>query len=714
MTNLEGLSQKIAKMLLDIQSEKDKSIQQDKFKHLISFMNTKQMKEIYKVYLELGNLSKEEIELLRLILECCNTIYNYSGEETGLSDSEYDSLVEYYRSLTDSDGIITEPLIAEGDVAYHKYKTLRGTLDKIYKLTDEDVLKNQSQKSLDDWIKQMERRYLENTGETIDLRECDVLVMPKYDGVSCVFENDKNGNMIRALTRGDTTRNEAQDITHIFKGIYKGPFSDAPSEYGEKTEIMMLNDDLDTYNELYHKDYKNTRSIVSSILNSDEADERVKYLKIIPLRYSFYEDGKESQQYVSPGIYNYPYLNCKLKDVDLIHDFAIHHKYVEPGLRCDGAVIYIKDEKVQKALGRENEKQKFEVAFKFTEETAYTEIKDVIFTTGLFGRLNPVAVFKTVKMKGNDVSQASLGSLKRFQKLQLAKGDRVKVLYDIIPYVQFDEKDDECKRSSHDPIKAPEVCPDCGEPVEVNESGNILYCKNPKCPCRIKGRILNYLRKMNIGEISYETVNDFYNLGYLKSIEDLYHLKEFKNELTQIPGYGASSISKILKEIDSVKDVTPSLLLGSLGIESLSTKRFKSILEYLSFSELIEYAMDNQAAIFTVIPGIKEKTAIKLIDGIHENIDLIMFLMEVLNVLDEPTEVHGDFKVCFTKVRDSEKEAFIKEHGGEVVDDVTKETSFVVVPSLAVESSKTKKATKYGLPLVLIDDLENYINLNYS
>ena len=281
------------------------------------------------------------IKLLRIILKLCNSVYNSTGSDTGLSDSEYDELIEFYKGISGDESIITESLINTESEAHHKFKTLRGTLDKIYKITDEDVLKNKSQKSLDDWVMQTEKRYFENTGKHIDLMECDVIVMPKFDGVSCVFECDENGKMIRALTRGDTSQNKAQDISHIFKGMFKGSLENQNTPYGEKTEVMMLDDKLREYNELYHKDYKNTRSIVSSILNSKEKDERVDYLHIVPLRISFMNDGEESQQILAPEVMSYPHINCKLKDLDAIHDFAFKHKTVYPGLRCDGAVIQL-------------------------------------------------------------------------------------------------------------------------------------------------------------------------------------------------------------------------------------------------------------------------------------------------------------------------------------------------------------------------------------
>ena len=708
MNNIEKLHDSLSEILSDI-----KSNNKEAFNKAILLMNSKEFNDILQYFINAINdneeLDSENLDILGTILEICNTIYNYSGESTGLTDSEYDELVEYYRSVRGDDEIITQPLLSEDDVSYHKYKSLRGTLDKIYKLTDEDVLKNKSQKTLDDWVRASEKRYFEATGETINLYEEDVMVMPKFDGVSCVFEFNADGTLSRALTRGDTKRNKAQDITHILKDVVVPPIDNPSSEYGHKTEIMMLNDDLDKYNEEYHTDYKNTRSIVSSILNSDEKDDRVNYLKIIPLRVSYFINGEESKQELSPGIYNYPYLKCKLKELDKIRDFSFNHKVVQPGLRCDGSVIYIINPKVQKALGREHEKQKFEVAFKFTEEKTYSEVTDVEFTTGLFGRINPVVVFKPVKMKGNTVNHASLGSYARFKKLELAKGDTVKVLYDIIPYADFDLNDPNCTRSGKSPIKVPLVCPDCGEALESSDSGDILYCKNKSCPCRERGKILNYLRKMDIANISYATVEDFYNEGLLKTIDDLYSLKDKVNELIKIPGYGAAKINKIINEIESKKTVIPSVLLGSIGIEGLSITTFQSILQFINMKDLIDLCAENDIDFFTTIPGIKEKKATALVNGINNNRELIAKLVVLLDLQNEPKLYESDFTVYFTKMSHDEYAPLVEEYGGTVDNSFSKRTSLLVIPNSSVTSSKVDKAKKWGTPVITVDELEDYL-----
>lgn len=662
------------------------------------------------------DLSEDEFQKLKEIIELAQAVYNYSGEDTGISDEVYDILYEKLDMLQDGIDMTVSIVDNKLKVGYHKYPSLRGTLDKIYYLTEEDGKEaaNKSRKGLPEWIAASERKIKEVTGKDINLKEEEIYVFPKWDGVSCIFEFDRFGKLQRALTRGFTETNEAQIVTHIFEGRIKGPWDNRDYPYGIKTEIMMTEDDLYRYNETYHTNYKNSRSIVSSIMNSDECDERVNYLQVMSLRTSSLINGEETLQTLTPGAFDRPYIRCRLCDTDIIKEFAFSHKYIN-GLRCDGAVIYIINEKIQKILGRENNKQKFEVAFKFTEETSYSKVKGIHFTTGLFGRINPVLEIKPIKMKGNTIENISLGSFARFKDLKLAKGDIVKVLYDIIPYAVFDETDPNCSRSNNDPFEAPQVCPDCGKPLMIQENGAILYCENKKCPCRRKGKILNYLNKMHIDNISYATVEVLYDEGYLKEISDLYRLKDHRKALEKMDGFGKQSVSLILDSIYSNMEIPETQLLGSIGIEDVSTKTFEKILSEITFDELIDYAVNDEYTAINVlasIPGIKDKKAKKIVKGINENIDLILELEDYLTVIPYKKS-RGKFNVCFTKIRDEELEKMIEANGGNVVDTVTKDTDVVIVPMKGVTSSKVTKAEKYDIPIVPIDDAEAFIKDMY-
>ena len=655
------------------------------------------------------DIDNEVKDVLKVLVKVANYIYTYSNEESFISDSDYDKLFEYYQTITDD----TSFTIGDStNKVPHKYLTLRGTLNKIYKITDEDVIKNDSQKSIDDWIKQTERVYRNNKGHDIDLLEEDIIVMPKFDGVSAIFEFKEGGILDRVLTRGDTERNLAVDITHILKNTYKPEWANMIKfDFGVKTEIMMSEADLDKYNETYHTNYKNTRSIVSSIINSKEPDDRVKYLKVIPLRYTYIGlDKHDVLQDICPDSLEYPVLECKLKDFDKIREFAYNNKYVYNKYRCDGAVIIFKDKLLRYALGRENNKQLSEVAYKFTEETGYSEVIDIEFSMGTFGTLTPVVNFKPIKLKGNTVENASLGSYARFNDLELCKGDIIKVIYDIIPYVVFDKDDPRCKRSGKKPIVAPVICNECGE--QLFNNGTIIKCTNKKCPSVIKGRILNFCKKMNIKNISYGIITSLYNEGILTDIKSLFSLGDKKDIIIKLDGFGDLKVDNFVEEINKIGDISASTVLGAIGIEGVSTKTFKSVLSYIYLDELLDICKNGNIEVLTVVPGVKTKTATKIIDGVVEMYSDIKFLMNNLNIIDEPKN-KAHFSVVFTKFRDEELEKFIIDNGGEVCDSLTKKINILVVPNKYISSSKIDKAKKYGIEIVSKDELKDYIKKEY-
>lgn len=693
-------------------------------KNVVSLFHSKTMNGIFHKLSSITKNDKEYndeyyLKLYKVVLKICNYIYNNTGYDTGITDSEYDELLSYYNSISNDESIVGEKVNSD-NTRNHRYKSLRGTLDKIYKITDEDIIKNKSQKTLDDWVKQTERRYESITGKDINLYNEEVIVMPKFDGCSCIFECDEYGNLLHALTRGDTERNIAQDITHIFEKSFKSLLITNKYEYGLKTEIMIKNDKLKEYNERYGTDYKNTRSLVSAILNSDDVSEdKIKYLTVIPLRYSYMlENNEESNQELAMEVNQYPFIRCLLSETEKIHEFALNHKNVFGQFRCDGCVIQLTNPELQKVLGRENERQKYEVAFKYTEEKAYSKVVDIEFTTGLFGKISPVVIFEPVKMKGNEVQRASLGSYSRFLDLKLAKGDIIKILYDIVPYATFEDSDFNCERSGKSPIKAPEKCEECGEYLILSDDSTTLQCNNPFCKCRIRGKIINYCIKMGIQSISYAIVETLFSKGLLNSIEDLYKIEDNIDKIIEIPGFGINKVNNMIAEINKNKDITTSRLLGSIGIDGVSVKKFETLLSYLSIDEVIEFSVNENENIFNSIPGIKSKTSQKIIDGIKNNLELIRNLQKILNIKEEEKKTYN-YKLCFTKTRldgsykDNMLQKLIENTGGLVVDSFSKDVDVLVVPSTNTESTKIDKANKYDIPIVVKSDLEKYINDNY-
>lgn len=649
------------------------------------------------------------VSVLQDIIYILQTIYNYSEYESPVSDQDYDVLYEFLREY--SEDMITVPVLNSTNVVHHKYKTLRGTLSKVYSLGDEGML-NKSRMTLDDWITQRERMYKNATGKDISLKDEEVYLFPKWDGVSIVFEFDERNVLVRALTRGHTETNECQDVTNIFTSLQssiKDPELTGKA-YGLKTEVMMSDKDKDAFCKKYDLNYKNTRSIVSAIINTDTIDGRQNLLEVVGLRTTTLdENGNESEQVLAADVFKRPILKCPLSDRIAIRKFAEANKNIK-GLHTDGVVIHIVNKDIQKVLGRENDKNQYEVAYKFNEEAGYAKLKGIQFTVSGFGRVFPVALIEKITLKGNDIRKISLGSIGRMKELKLAKGDVVKVVYEIIPYLDFDSRDPKCVRNGGIPIPIPEKCPECGHPLDMGGTGdNSVVCINPDCPARVRGKILRYIETCRIQGIGEKTVEILNQAGYLRNIPDLYRLKDHAREICSLNGFEDASVRKIINAINhSGKKLDASTFMAAIGIESIGKKIFGRIFEEYDIRELIDLAMDHKVASLLKIKGISDNLALKILGGVKENRKLIEELTSNYVKLQYST---SKFIAVFHNIRSARLSDIISQKGGRVDENLTKETTILIVPDGFNDrsTSTSDKARRYGVPIVEYSKVEEFI-----
>lgn len=660
-------------------------------------------------YIHLDNITKEplkdnQLQELNAIVGILQILYT-SEIGSPISDNNYDILQEMLVDL----GIprLTGSVeINSANKLEHNYKNLRGTLDKVYYLYPTDKRTNKSRKYLDDWIKSIEEKYFKATGKRIDFNKVKVILQPKMDGASCTVQITDNKPIW--LTRGDTRNNKASDISHIMN-IFNDVYATS-NNIGIKFEAMISEEDKDHINELYrHRQYKNSRQVVTSILNSNEPDFKVDYLYPVPLR--LMRDGDEVEEIHPILIEKFPTEICTLGDRDIIKEFSLKNKYVilnHKRFRTDGVVITILDKSIQRVLGRDGDINKFEVAYKFTEETAYSKVKKVEFYTSEFGFITPVLVVNDVILKGNTINHISLSNKERFDELNLSYGDEVKVLYDIIPYVTVDEK---CfKVVNGRKIEFIKTCPMCDEPLDLSET--MVQCKNNNCPSRIIGRVLNYCNNLRIQNIGYSTLDALWKNGLLdKGIRSLYKLKKKSYEIQDIEGFGKVKTKKIISEIEAKRNLKDYEFFGSIGIEGLSIKTFKMIFNQIKLSEFIDMIklknFDLLIAKLIKVNGIGNLKAEALIDTLKNtkfNNDLLKLLNEVRLTQTYGDESLSNGKIVFSGLRpNSDVELLLKGNNWEPTDSWTNKAKYLVIPKDDYESTKVDKAKINNIPIIAIN-----------
>jgi len=686
------------KLIATLTAIYEMSLQINKFEELSTTLGTIKINNIINMYKHHeGPIMEEDIVIMGTIIKILQNLYNNSGVESPVTDEDYDILYEMYIMYTLNKDIVGAPVIKHDvKIANHNYPDLRGTLDKIHFLSRKEK-GNDKRKSLEEWVNGLENKL----GRELLESELNAKMYPKFDGVSVIFEVDKNGNVINALSRGDTKINEAVVLNHIFGAIKFPTYPNWDSNFGIKTEVIMTYNNFEKFCKKYG-DFKSPRSAISSIVNTDGINTNVlKYVSIIPLRIQNYD----TKEIVIPGkpFIDYPVISVNLKDYDNIKQSIIDMKeYMRTMMDCpiDGVVLVLDDTNLRKELGRDDAINKYEVAYKLVPDSKKAKLIDVEFSIGVLGGITPVAKIEPIKMEGNTINNVSLGSIDRCESLHLNKGDEVLIRYNIVPYLYVD---DTCIKGDGEPIITPTHCEYCGEKL-WNEP--ILRCVNPECPSRVVGKLVNYVTKMNIENISIGIISELFKQGILKSIEDLYHLDYYKTRIVNLDGFGTKKYNNIIKGINKRKDVFDYVLLGSLGIPDIGQRMFKKILNNYTIDELITLCEKNKGHKLIEIEGIKETTANKVVVGILSNVKLIRFLMKELNVKHDGTVYK--MKVLFTQVRDKDFEKYLKSIEIEVCKSYTKDIDIVICENKNKSTDKIDKAKKDNKMILTLEEAYKY------
>src|SRR5580698_2981509 len=112
-------------------------------------------------------------------------------------------------------------------------------------------------------------------------------------------------------------------------------------------------------------------------------------------------------------------------------------KRATPGYEIDGVVLKVDAHATQLRLGYTGRAPRWAIAYKFTAQSAITQLQDIMITVGRSGKLTPTAMLTPVFVGGVTVSRATLHNADFIERMGLLIGDWVKVERggDVIPKV---------------------------------------------------------------------------------------------------------------------------------------------------------------------------------------------------------------------------------------------------------------------------------------
>ena len=358
------------------------------------------------------------------------------------------------------------------------------------------------------------------------------------------------------------------------------------------------------------------------------------------------------------------------------------------------------------------------VAYKFPAEKVITELEDIIFTVGRTGQITPNAVLSPVKVAGSTIRRATLHNESYIREKDLRIGDFVVIhkAGDVIPEVVEPVLERRKDVSYFEMIKE---CPICKTQLIKSSSGIDYLCPNNHCPARKIEGLIHFVSRpaMNIDGLGESIIEDFYNMNIISKIEDIYKLKNKKEELIELEGFGNKSVDNLITSIEASKNNSLERLLFALGIPGIGAKTAKVLAKkYDNIDNLINATKEE----LTNIKDIGEILATNITDYFanEKNIELINNLKEIgINMEYKGEKTLNNTNISNKKfvitgtisfMSRDEIKTLLEKYDGTTVDSVSKKTDIVIVGDSP--GSKYEKAIKLGIEIWNEEKLKEVID----
>lgn len=652
--------------------------------------------------------AKKRAEELREVINEYRHQYHVLDEPT-VTDEVYDSLTRELREIEASHpDLITpdSPTQRVGGKALSKFKSIPHrkrmlSLNDIFDISE-----------LEAWEKRMHKLTGKNSLE--------YYVELKMDGLAIALQYEK-GVFARAITRGDGLVGE--DVTHTVKTIETVPLrlrnSDkVPKEVYEffeiRGEVILPRKEFEKINKQREKQglplFANPRNAGAGTirqLDPSVASER---------NLQFIAYGIEMDL---PGMINHSdehvlarELGFKLEPNDEVKDSLVAvERYIKKWeierqklpYQTDGLVITINDNAEFEKLGIAGKAPRGAVAYKYPAETATTVLEDIRVSIGRTGAVTPYAVLKPVVVAGSTIRRATLHNEDEIKRKDLRIGDTVVVQ------------------------KAGDVIPEVVEPIKKLRNGKEKIWKMPTSVggvevIRAEGEAVARLADLHSAEVKWQELIHFVSKsafdidglgekilaqlmeeGLIDSPVDIFKLK--KDDLVGLERFADTSAQNLIDAIKSRKKISLARFIYALGIRHVGSKTAQDLAENL-------HNLDNFLSVDSEtlrnIEGIGDVVAesLQLWLAKKQNIRLVSALLksgvEVENVESRKAGKFTGTTWVFTGTLENfsrdEASSKVASMGGDIVNSVSKNTSYVVAGS--DPGSKYTKAQALGVKIL--------------
>lgn len=537
----------------------------------------------------------------------------------------------------------------------------------------------------------------------------------KIDGLamSLIY---REGRFVQALTRGDGVVGE--DVTHNVKTIASIPMHiPLQGEVEVRGEVYMPNASFQMLNEEREKNgeelFANPRNAAAGSIRQLDSSVAAKrrldafwYYFVNAQEYDIHSH-EEALQKMSEMHLRVNPLRRVCERIDEVWQFIeqITEQRNDLPYAIDGIVIKVDDLDAQNRLGSTIKVPRWAIAYKFPAEEVVTKLLDIVVSVGRTGRITPNAVLEPVRVAGTTVSAAQLHNEDMIKEKDIRIHDEVVVRKagDIIPEVVrplLDRRND-----TQAVYHFPTHCPICGSELVRFPEEAAHYCINQDCPARVVESMIHFASRdaMDIDTLGDKKIEFFHKQGFLNTIEDIYCLKEHRQELIDLEGFKEKSVAKLLDAIEDSKQNPLEDLIYGLGIRQVGKKAAKVLAKrFLSMDALM--AADEEELV--AIKDIGQITAKSITAFFHEpkNMELIAHLkgyglrMDTEAEQIQESQFSGKTIVLtgtLTQLTRNDAKALLESLGANVSGSVSKKTDLVIYGESA--GSKLTKANSLGV-----------------
>ena len=638
------------------------------------------------------------INELKEILNKASEAY-YVNDKPFMEDYEYDRLMEELIKLENEHPELRTPDSPTNRIGGE-------VLSKFEKVTHSVKMASLSDAFDYDELKEFDKRVKAVAPSATYL--CEL----KIDGLSVSLKYE-NGILVLGATRGNGIIGE--NITHNVKTIKSVPLKLKNNETLEvRGEIFMPKKSFIALNlereENEEELFANCRNAAAGSIRQLDSKVAAKRNLDVFLYYNLDQNVKTQEeallQLKEKGFKVNPlYRHCK--DIEEVISYIEEMGNLRPNLEydIDGIVIKVNEIELHDIIGETVKYPKWAIAYKYPPEEVSTELLDITYQVGRTGVITPVANFKPVFVAGSLISKATLHNEDYIHQKDIHVGDVVIIhkAGDVIPEVvkPILEK----RKDNFTPFKMITNCPCCNSELRRENGEADYYCTNPNCPEKLINGLIHFASKpaYNIDTLGDKLVEQLYNLGFIKSIPDIFKLKDRYNELINLPGLGVKSIDNLLAAIENSKKNNLDQLLFGLGIRHCGAKVSKLICKkYRNIDNIINATFSDISS----IPDIGEVIAEEICNYFSDenNLNLINELKELgLNMEFEMGEIIENFftnKKCvltgtLASMGRTEAKKLIEGFGGALSESVSKKTDILILGENP--GSKYDKAKALGI-----------------